>query len=175
MQVSLVLQEAPTPSRIGPPKAARDRSRRPHPAPGGGGAIMSTTDADSLAAAVHDRLRQVQADGTAVVDALLAFMKERAALEEAYSRQLSKLSRHALALNGARAQRAARPPPRHHGLLRACAPTRAPAAPTHLARAHALQTSPRTRRSTMRSAACAATCRTRRCSTLSWRPPWPRT
>lgn len=61
---------------------------------------MSAPDADSLAATVHDRLRQVQGDGTAIVDALLNFMKERAALEETYSKQLAKLSKHTLALNG---------------------------------------------------------------------------
>ena len=62
---------------------------------------MNPTSPESdLAQSVYDKLRAVQADGSAVVDALLAFMKERAALEESYSKQLAKLSRHSLALNG---------------------------------------------------------------------------
>ena len=60
---------------------------------------MTSPEAD-LAATVYEKLQGVQVDGTAVVDALMAFMKERATLEEAYSKQLAKLSRHSLALNG---------------------------------------------------------------------------
>ena len=70
------------------------------PAPGGGSLAAASMTADLLAGDVYERLRRVQADGASVVDALLAFMRERAALEESYSKQLAKLSRQSLALNG---------------------------------------------------------------------------
>jgi hypothetical protein len=61
--------------------------------------MMSSSEADP-ATAVFDRLRGVQVDGAGVVEALLAFMRERAALEEGYAKSLSKLSRHGLGLKG---------------------------------------------------------------------------
>ena len=57
-------------------------------------------DAEDVSA-VYERLRGVQQDGAGLVDALASFLKERSALEEQYSKSLSRLAKNYLVVNGA--------------------------------------------------------------------------
>ncbi len=53
-------------------------------------------------AEIYTRARQMMGESQAAIDALSAFMSQRAALEDSYSKSLAKLSKSCLAINGAR-------------------------------------------------------------------------
>jgi hypothetical protein len=95
--------------------------------------------------------------GQGNVDTIIAYVKERAALEETFSRSLQRLSRTTLLLDGAApgAQRA-----RKCALSLARSPAHRPRRPTplrHLPHPHVSQRARRTRLSSRRSRPCAAT------------------
>ena len=113
---------------------------------------------------VYDRLRAVQADGSSLVEALAGFMRERAHLEEQYSRSLGRLSKQSLALNGACVRGA---PAKN----RSRTPHPSPLSLLSLVS----QSAPPTPPSLRRWPASAGTCPTRACSTWSSLQPLRRT
>jgi hypothetical protein len=122
----------------------------------------------------YDRLRAVQSDGDGLVDALANFLKERASLEESYSRSLARLAKNSLVVNGAHRDRSALRLLLEAGTLS----NRSTAHPPHVSSTTSLSRLQRrqpTRRSSRRSRLCAVTSPTSPSSTRSSRPRSART